>query len=153
VSPLLGGACKLSDAGVAPSGDPRFTGDPYSVVDLTVNPIDALAAVDIVADGSIDALINAGNQGAIGRWDNGLMSLNRNDFDFRADKISGDDLDTSFPGDPQNTWILGSTAPVFQVKVTGSGSDIFVGTLRIRPTGGGADHDTASLRLEAESSL
>lgn len=152
MSPLLGGACKLSSV-VASSPDPRFTGDPYSVVDLTINPIDALAGIEIDVDGAIEEFINAGNQGDIGRWDNGLMSLDRSDFDFRADKISGDDLDTTGLGKPQNTWILGSAFPVFQVRVTNFGSDIFVGTLRVRPTGGGGDLDTASLRLEAESSL
>ena len=152
MSPLLGGAAKLAGA-AGSSPDPRFTGDPYNVVDLQINPNDALAAIDIAADGSIDEIIEAGNQGDIGRWDNGLMSLNRNDFDFRADKISGDSLDTTGSGDPENTWILGSTAPRFQTRVTGSGRKVFVGTLRMRDTGGGGDHDTASLRLETESSL
>ena len=150
--PLLGGAAKLAGA-VASSPNPRFLSDPYNVVDLQINPNDALAAIDIASDGSIDEIIEAGNQGDIGRWDNGLMSLTKADFDFRADKISGDNLDTTGSGDPQNTWIPGNTAIRFQTRVTGSGRKVFVGTLRMRDTGGGADHDIASLRLETESTL
>lgn len=147
--PLLGGAGKMG-AGVA-SGDPRFTSDPYVVIDFRVFPTDALAGIEIDSDGGIEAFKSSGNQGDIGRWDNGLGTLDRADYDFRLDIISGS---ANWSGsDAVNTWIAGTSLIAWAAEELGFGEESFSATLRIRPTGGGADFDTASVTCTASSEL
>jgi hypothetical protein len=148
--PLLGGAGKMG-AGVA-SGDPRFTNDPYNVQSFTMPPTepDALAGIEIDADGGIESFLSSvegGNQGDIGRWDNGLGTLDIADYDFRFDVTSGAVNGISFAA---NTWHPGSGGLINFSVTENFGVQTATGTLRMRPAGGGADIDTASLTLGAE---
>lgn len=144
---LLGGACKFSGTG-SPSGAPNFSGDPYIVFDSTLGPSFCMAGIEIDSDGAIEAIKSGGNQGDIGRWDGG-NSLDKNDYEFRLQKISGDDLDVV--GDAQNTWHGGGGVTVFRVSRSGIGNEDFVGQLRMRPAGGGSIIDTAATNLHCET--
>jgi hypothetical protein len=141
---LLGGACKMG-GGIAV---PLFTDDPYGLLDSYPQP--ATARIEMSADGAIEGFKGGGSIGDIGRWDGGSGSLDRSDYDFRLDHISGSLSGTC---DSQDVWIAGSTAPSWCVHVAVPiGLERFEGTLRVRPSGGGADFDTANVQLEADLS-
>ena len=83
----------------------------------------------------------------IGRWDNGLGTLTIGDYDFRMDTSSGN-IDR---GQSADTWINGFHLMSWGVEETGTGIQNWSGTIRVRPAGGGSDHDTASGTLQAEA--
>ena len=134
----------MAMTGVAAPASPMFTGDPFQAQDFGFGFVEA--GIEIDADGGIEAFNSGGNLGDIGRWDGG-GSFVRADFDFRADKSSGfGNLDAPFV---QSVWYAGSSLISFKVSNSFS-VDNWSGTLRMRPTGGGSDIDTASLQLTAE---
>lgn len=145
--PLLGGACKLSVV-TAPVNEPRFTSDPYSVFAFTLAPGLSAAKLELRSNGEIWGVRISGADILVGRWDNSLGTLTIGDYDFRCDKTSGADLNSDLS---QNTWHAGVNLMKFGVEVT-NGTRIFGGTIRVRPTGGGADFDSATVtQLFAES--
>jgi len=135
------------------AGGPQFLAGSYTYSDFALPPGEPEAGciIELDFDGSMDLVRIAGsNVPNISRWD-GNNTLDEADYDFRLDVSVG-----SFnwgPGDPVNTWLLGSAMGGFYawgVSETGIGTQVGVGTLRIRPTGGGADITTASLSLTGE---
>lgn len=146
--PLLGGASKLvtSVAGT----DPMFSGDPYNLTDLGLPPIEpAVCDIQLRSNGTVWNIRNTLPSQQVGRWDAGLGSLDIADYDFQLEKVLGD----IGRGESQNSWIQGFGGMYWGVFETGFGSEEFVGTLRVRPTGGGADFDTASVALTAFGEL
>lgn len=145
--PLLGGACKLG-ASAAPGGFPQFIGDPYVVQHFPLFPNDALAGIEVDADGGIEAYKFTGNQGDIGRWDGGA-SLDKADYQFRLDTITGN-IDGGYATD---VWL--AAQPGFHnwdVLETGAGNEFFTGTLRVRlAISPFTEYDSASVSLYAES--
>ena len=144
--PLLGGAAKLSGQGI-PSGNPQFVSDPYLVSDFKLAPGLACAKLELNSDGTIRGVRCGFSSFALGRWDNSLGTLTIGDYDFRVDKITGDSLNSDLA---QDTWFAGRHLMKFGIDISG-GTKNFEGTIRVRPTGGGADFDTASVNLSAES--
>jgi hypothetical protein len=133
------------------SGEPRFTNDPYFAVDFQIFPTDALAGIEVDADGAIERFTSTGNQGDIGRWDNGLGTLNKADYQFRLDTISGS---VEVGSDPVDTWLAASAGLNFwRVREQGIGTERFTGTLRVRlAVSPFTEYDTASVNpLEASS--
>jgi len=127
--------------------NPVFESDPYDIFNGQSSPTDAGAEMEIQADGDVFSFRTPGVNFRVGGWGN--PSLDISDFDFRLDTISGT---LNFPGsDAADTWIAGSTIPRWGVEETGFGTTTFTGTLRVRPSGGGDDFDTAAVSLEAES--
>jgi hypothetical protein len=126
-----------------------FTSDPYTVIDINLPPTDALAGIEVDADGGIEKYINAGNQGDIGRWDNGLMSLDKSDYQFRLDTITG----TTDNGDALDTWLPAIAGfNHWDREVTGTGNKNFTGTLRMRlAISPFTEFDTAAVTLHAEA--
>jgi hypothetical protein len=110
-----------------------------------------LAGIEIDADGGIEHFNQTGNLGDFGTWGSPLSTYTRADYDFRCDKVSGDDLDTG-TGDAQDTWHAGSSLISFQLAQA-SGVKTFTGTLRMRPTGGGSDIGEArTLQIDIDTS-
>lgn len=126
---------------------PQFSAAAYNIEDNFGSP--AEASIEIDADGGIESVLNAGNQGDIGRWD-GNASLTKSDYEFRLDTISGT---LNAPGSAAaDTWISASASTdTWGIIQIGSGIKIFNGTLRVRPAGGGADIDTATVTLTADA--
>lgn len=126
---------------------PAFVSDPFTVFD-SVPGGPAQAGIEIDGDGGVEAIKEAGNQGDIGRWDNNL-SLTKSDYQFRLDTTSGT---LNAPGtDPADTWLTASTGTDFFGIRELASIKVFSGTLRVRPSGGGADFDTASVSLSADT--
>ena len=145
--PILGGAAKLSGQGV-PGGDPAFVSDPYTVIDFRLTPATACAKLELRANGEIWGIRCGLSSFLEGRWDNSLGTLTIGDYDFRVDKTGGDDLNSDLS---QNAWHAGVNLMKFGVEVSDS-TISFQGTIRVRPTGGGADLDSATVtNLLAES--
>jgi hypothetical protein len=134
----------MAEPGGGGPSSPAFTGDPFSV--FSFDPSEATAGIDIESGGNIGAFDEDGALPDIGTWDGG-GSFVKADFDFRADKISG--IGSLNSPNLQGIWYPGSGSIQFKVITTSVKN--WVGTLRMRPTGGGADIDTASLQLEADS--
>ncbi len=133
----------MADAGGAPAS-PMFTGDPFDV--FSFDPTEAEAGIHIASDGDIESFTEAGPGPDLGTWDGG-GSFVKADYDFRADKISG--IGSLNSPNLQSIWYPGSGSISFKVITTSVKN--WTGTLRMRPTGGGADIDTAPLHLEADS--
>lgn len=144
--PLLGGACKMS-AGIA-SGAPAFVSSPYTVIDFRLAPLLACAKLELRSNGELWGVRCGLASFQVGRWDNGLGTLTIGDYDFRVDKVSGADLNSDLS---QNTWHAGVNLMKFGVEQA-NGTIQFTGTIRVRPSGGGADLDSATVTsLLAES--
>jgi hypothetical protein len=122
-----------------------FDASLYTGEDVAPNPTDALATVDLLNSGLIDGTGNA--QSPSGQWL--WNSASAANYDVRLDPTAG--TFNWAGGDPVNTWLNGATSRSWGVEETGLGITTATGTLRIRPTGGGADIDTASVTLTAES--
>ncbi len=124
----------------------NFTGDPYFVIDASAGP-PAEAEIQLTAAGGVNGLrLNLPDQ-LIGSWFT-LPELMSN-YDFRLDTTSGS---LSSPGSQSaDTWINGFPNMFWGVRENGVGISSFTGTLRVRPAGGGADIDTASVSLQAET--
>jgi hypothetical protein len=132
-------------------GGPGFTIE-FSAANINVSafalpPADALAGIEIDADGTIDRVTQAGNTPNVWTWAVG-SGFDANDYDFMFD-ISVGALDGI--GDPGNVWINGGGTIFWLVQETGIGTTTCTGTLRIRPAGGGGDIDTAGSSLSAEA--
>lgn len=147
--PLLGGACKFAGA-PAPAGGPRFTGGPYEVLDFDTPPGLALSGIEIDADGGIEGFNDSsGNLGDIGRWDNGLGTLTKSDYQFRLDVISGILASGS---DATDTWLPASAGLNSWFASTSFGIRDFEGTLRVRlAVSPFTEYDSESVNLYAES--
>lgn len=147
--PLLGGACKLA-ADHTP-GIPAFTSDPYSVNDVSFWPggPNAVARIIVDPDGFVYQFraTVGGLPSIIGRWDNGLGTLSKINYQFRLDTISG----VIDAGDPTDIWITQNIGTdQWEVQET-FGISTFVGTLRVRLASSPfTEYDTASVTLEAE---
>lgn len=125
---------------------PEFTGDPYSVTDIVLPPTDAGARIQLLANGNVQGFRDNGADPILGTWGAGLTI---SDYDFRWDIISGS---LSYTGTQAgNTWITGFANMYWGVEETGIGISQCTGTLRVRPTGGGSDFDTASVSVTAEA--
>ena len=149
--PLLGGACKFAAAAPAPVLEPRFTGDPFLVQDYSYpRPPNPIAGIELDADGAIEGFTKDGNQGDIGRWDNGLGTLNKADYQFRIDTTSGN-LDVN--SDPADVWLPASAAlDAFWVEVQSGFRENFQGILRVRlAVSPFTEFDTCSVILLSES--
>ena len=131
----------MADANIACS--PVFTSDPYLPSDSYPSP--ATAGIEIEADGTITRYTSTTNNILVGRWDGGCGTLNRADYDFRADRTAfSSDFDTS---NKQGIWYPGTSLIAFGLTFTGFGIERIQFTLRMRPTGGGVDIDTAPNNL------
>ena len=118
---------------------PLFTSDPFQAFDSYPSP--ANAGIEIEADGTITRFTSTTNNILIGRWDGGCGSLDRADYDFRADRTGGSgDFDGFWK---EGIWYPGSGLISFSLLFTGFGIKRIFYTLRMRPTGGGVDIDTA----------
>lgn len=142
----FGAVMKMAMEGAAAApGSPMFTGDPYNVFDTYPQP--AIAGIEIDVDGGIEGFKGAGNIGDIGRWDGG-GSFVRADYDFRVDLTTGT---LSNDWDAEGVWHPGTSLVSFGVHVpVPIGLKRAIGTLRMRPTGGGVDIDTAPIQLEGD---
>jgi hypothetical protein len=117
----------------------------YNAFDTYPSP--ANAGIEIEADGTITRFTSTTNNILIGRWDAG-GPLVRADYDFRADRISGaGDFDGA---NKKGIWYPGSSLVAFSLLFVGFGVKNIDATLRMRPTGGGADIDTATLDIELD---
>ena len=145
---IMMGAGGAAAAGGAGAAVPEFSGDPYTVFDGNIFPNDSRAGIEVDADGAIEAFIQSGNQGDIGRWD-GNNSLNKADYQFRLDTTSGN-IDA---GDATDTWLAASGGlNSWQVIETGLGTETFTGTLRVRlAVSPFTEYDSASVNLTAIS--
>jgi hypothetical protein len=130
---------------------PEFTGDPYLVLDVAVSPSDAMAGIEIDADGAIEAFKQAGNQGDIGRWDGGAGTLSKVDYQFRLDTVSTQGAGLAAGSDAVDSWLAASAAlDSWWCDEDALGTDQFVGTLRVRLAASPfTEYDTASLTLTA----
>jgi hypothetical protein len=131
---------------------PLFTKSLFLVVSFTSPPTepDALAGIEIDADGAIEAFkssVEGGNQGDIGRWDGGCGILDIADYDFRYDVTIGAVNGISYSS---GVWHPGSGGLINFSVTENLGVQTATGTLRVRLAGGGADIDTCTLTLEAE---
>lgn len=118
-------------------GSPEFTDDPYLVQEQST-PI-GICGINFSGDGHIYEFDNGGIGGIIGDWDStGLLDIA--DYDFRADPVSTDTI-LVLPYQ-QNIWHFGGIGPPSFHIATGT-NKFWIGTIRIRPTGGGADIDTS----------
>lgn len=146
--PLLGGAVKLAGNKIA--GAPAFVSDPYSVSSFSLfptGPNPAFAGIEIDADGGIERNVHTSFPSDIGRWDNGLFTLNKADFQFRLDTIGGS-IDV---GDATDVWLPASAGLNYWRIEESFGYQIFTGTLRVRlATSPFTEYDSASLTLETE---
>lgn len=131
----------MSGANIACS--PRFTSDPWFPFDSYPSP--AQAGIEIESNGTITRYTSTTNNILVGRWDGGCGTLDRADYDFRADRTAfSSDFDTFWK---QGIWYPGSGFISFGLEFTGFGIKKIEFTLRMRPTGGGADIDTAPNNL------
>lgn len=146
--PLLGGAVKLAGNKVA--GTPLFTSDPYAVVDITQFPSGpaAQARMEIRANGTVYAVRSGGTDFLLGRWDAGLFTLNKANYQFRLDLLSGG----LTGGDAINSWIAANSGTdLWEVLVATTGIEDFTGTIRIRlGVSPFTEYDSASVSLYAE---
>lgn len=131
---------------------PQFTTDPLNAFSFTQPPTepDALAGIEIDADGAIERFLSSvegGNQGDIGRWDGGCGILDIADYDFRYDVSIGSVNGIS---NSAGVWHPGSGGLINFSVTENLGIQTATGTLRVRPTGGGVDIDTCTLNLHAE---
>jgi len=127
---------------------PQFTGDPYTAVDIILNPLDAGARIQLnQAGNTVRRLLDNGPDVDIGNWGDG--SLDITDFDFRIDTTSGTPTYTGTQA--ADVWVSGASGIFWGSEETGLGIQSFVGTLRVRPSGGGSDFDTATATMTAES--
>lgn len=134
--------------GPASACAPMFTSSLISVYDSCSEPCVATAGIYINSDGTIQSFV--GGEPAVfdSRWDGGCGILNRADYDFRFDAPIGScNLITS---DDTMVWVPGTALITFGVTKN-IGIQEAIGTLRIRPTGGGVDIDTVPLSLTAET--
>ena len=148
--PLLGGACKMAGA-VAAAGDPRFTGDPYTTFDVFVygvgSPVRVFSGIEMRADGTIYELKRSGAT-LIGRWDNGLATLDKADYQFRfdtTDTLPGPGLTSQ----DFNTWVAASASvQAFYIEIDSNGEFTVSGTVRVRKaTSPFTEYDTAALSM------
>ncbi len=127
-------------------GSPSFASDPYSVADFVAAPGTSRAELEIRSAGNVihRERLNLPS-GTIGTWGSGLTI---SDYDFRIDTSAGA---PDSPGtEAADTWISGFDGMYWGCEVA-SGTSNFSGTLRVRPAGGGADIDTATVAINAES--
>ncbi len=130
---------------------PGFTGGPYQVFDHRNFPTDALAGIEIDADGAVEAFKSTGNQGDIGRWDGGL-TLSKIDFQFRYDLSAG-----SAPNSPGSAavdvWLAASASLDFWGQLeTGFGVTFSNGTVRMRLDAAPfTEFNSTTLFLEADT--
>lgn len=129
--------------------DPAFTSDPYFIVDAAGGP-PAEAELQLLSTGNVRSIRLNLPDTTIGTWDNGQGGvLTISDYDFLMATTSGS---LNSPGSQlADTWITGFSSMYWGVREDGAGITNFTGTLRMRPTGGGADIDTASVSLQAET--
>jgi hypothetical protein len=126
--------------------NPEFTSDPYNVSDFAIPPDDASASIQLnQTSNRVRQLRTDSPDGDIGFWGDGTLIIT--DWDFRLDTSIGN-LDI---GQAADVWIVGFNGMFWGVQETGMSTEIFTGTLRVRPTGGGADIDTAPVSLTAEA--
>jgi hypothetical protein len=124
---------------------PIFTGDPFIVFDSYPSP--ATAGFEIDLNGDIQSFDSGGPGPVIGKWDPS-GTLTRADYDFRCDVTTGGDFDGTYKKD---IWYPGTTLISFLVSVPSPiALHRIIGTLRMRPTGGGVDIDTAPINLEVD---
>lgn len=143
--PLLGGAGKMGGGSTA--NEPRFTGGNFVANDFATPPFEATAEIELLGDGTVWRRLGQGSDAQIGRWDNGLGTLTIGDYDFRADIVAGS---PNSPGsESANVWIVGHVMR-WGVEEDAAISN-FNFTLRVRPTGGGADYDTNPCFTYAEA--
>lgn len=129
------------------ASSPRFTGDPFNASDFAIPPTDAGARILLQGDGDVQRVLDNGADPVIGTWGDG--TLNITDYDFRLDTTSGS---LNYPGtQAADVWVSGAANIYWGVEETGIGAQNFTGTLRVRPSGGGSDFDTASVSLTAEA--
>lgn len=150
--PLLGGACKFLQPVAA--GDPRFTGDPYVVFDYEYpRPPNPIAGIEVDADGGIEKFISSGNQGDFGRWDNGIGTLNKADYQFRLDTFSEGGRGLFGASDPVDVWLPASAGlHAWWVEVDAGFTASYAGLLRVRlAVSPFTEFDSASVNLSAES--
>jgi len=125
---------------------PLFTSSPWFVGDSYPSP--ALAGIEIEADGTITRFTSTTSNILVGRWDGGCGILDRADYDFRADRISGA---ADFDGaNKESIWYSGVGLVAYSLLFVGFGVKSISSTLRVRPTGGGVDIDTAPLSIELD---
>jgi len=133
---------------VAQGGMPKFIDGPYISFSVSISPTDAMAGVEIDADGAIERITNLGNQGDIGRWD-GNNSLNKIDYQFRYDRTGGT-ADPNGISDAVGVWLSASAGlNVWQQLVTGLGTRISSGNLRMRDATTLQEFTSESLTLTA----
>ena len=117
-----------------------FISDPFAAFDSY--PVPANAGIEIEANGTITRFTSTANNILIGRWDGGCGTLDRADYDFRADRTGGTgDFDGA---NKQGIWYPGTSLIAYSLFFNGFGIEQIFYTLRMRPTGGGVDIDTAS---------
>jgi hypothetical protein len=149
--PLLGGACKMSGSAVA-SPNPAFTGDPYTEAEAIRTGFASAILIDagytIEADGTIDAQSSIdGTTPGVGRWDNGLGTLTRSDYQFRFDSSQS----PASSSDPFNTWVSGFLMQGFFIELGSFGSKSTIppgGTIRVRKaTSPFTEYDSADMDM------
>jgi len=108
----------------------------------------------IQADGTVDLIRNGlADIAPAGRWDNGLGTLDKFDYQFRLDFISGDPLVYDPPFDSaenDNVWLLASASAQFWAIEEDFGTAEAVCTLRIRDKNTLVEIDTASVTIGAQ---
>lgn len=118
---------------------------------VTFNPNPAQADMRINGDGTIDRLI-LGSPTQLASWiQNPLPSFDPTDFDFRLDLITGVLRAAS---DSTGVWIAGGAGVIAtwgQEELSPPGIDMWTGTFRMRPSGGGADLITTGVSGGVES--
>ena len=124
-----------------PGDNIGFLASGYAKLDFTIWPKDAICGIELDADGSMDWLTSDGTVQNHSYWATGTFTAT--DYDVRLEDNDGGDTLTSGSLD-YDTWYQMSTTRAWYVTVEGTGEKQLRGTLEIRPTGGGADIDTAS---------
>jgi len=121
----------------------------YSIFDIGFFPGDARAEIQIRANGDVWAQRLNGADGVIGSWVTG-SGFDANDYDFQW--VTTGNNPNWGPSDPISpSWVNGGGTIVWGAEETGAGTFIATGVIHIRPAGGGADIDTATATLNAES--
>ena len=128
--------------------DIEFIPNAYNFFDFRLGAA-AEAGIRTQSDGTIDRLDSNSPQADVGTWYTGGATAA--DYDIRLDYVSGDHINS---GDAEDTWFNANSQRSWSVVAAmGFNTEVFSGTLRVRPTGGGADIDTATVDLSANTEL
>lgn len=129
-----------------PADNIGFSSAQFSAFDFQILPTDSLSGFELDTDGTIDKLDTDGPTLNVGTWATGTFTAT--DYDVMLeDNLGGVAVGSGSLA--YDTWYQMSGTRAWWSAVPGTGDRRVKGTWRIRPTGGGADIDTAVFQATA----